>query len=129
MQTKPGESSAEKIIFDLNKHQVDRLQHLFKTCHALAKNSRPFSDYIWQCELDVSKGVNLGNTYRNDKAAQTFTHYIAEVQRLQLKEKLKNAPFIAPMMDGSTDKSITEQEIVYVRFAKQGIVHEEFRRS
>lgn len=51
-----------------------------------------------------------------------LSHYIAEVLRLQLK----NAPFIAPMMDGSADKSVTEQEIEYVRFAKQGIVHEEF---
>ena len=51
-----------------------------------------------------------------------FTHYIAEVLRL----KLKDASFISAMQDGSTDKSVTEQEIIYVRVAKEGVVQEQF---
>ena len=32
------------------------LKHLFRTCHALVKNSRTFTDYMWLCELDAQKG-------------------------------------------------------------------------
>ena len=35
------------------------LKHIFRTCHALAKTSRPFTDYMWLCELDAQKGVDI----------------------------------------------------------------------
>ena len=68
----------------------------------------------------------LGTTYRNDKAAQTLTHYIGEVVRLEMEALFNEAHFFTPMMDGSTDKSVIEQEIVYVRVAQQGTVKEQF---
>ena len=117
---KPGDTPAEKVLMALNK------QHLFRTCHALAKNARPFTDYTWLCKLDAQKGVDIGTTYRNDKAAQTFTYYIGEVLRLEMQAHFNEAHFFAPMMDGSTDKSVIEQEIAYVRVAKQGTVKEQF---
>ena len=78
------------------------------------------------CELDAVKGVDIGNTYRNDKAAQTFTFYIAEVLRQQMETTFNEVHFLAMMMDGSTDKAIIEQEIVYVRYATKGVVKEQF---
>ena len=56
---KVGESLAEKAIQALNTTQLERLQHLFRTSHALAKKSRPFSDFVWMCELDAAKGNSL----------------------------------------------------------------------
>ena len=120
---KPGDTPAEKVLMVLNKQQIERLKHLFRTCHALAKNSRPFTDYLWLRELDAQKGVDIGTTNRNDKAAQTFTHYIGEVVRLEMEAHFNEAHFFAPL---STDKSVIEQEIVYVRVAKQGRVKEQF---
>ena len=52
---KPGDTPAEKLLVAVNKQQIERLKHLLRTCHALAKNSRPFTDYIWLCELDAQK--------------------------------------------------------------------------
>ena len=72
------------------------------------------------------KGVDIGNTYRNDKAAQTFTFYIAEVLRQQMETTFNEVHFLAMMMDGSTDKAIIEQEIVYARYATKGVVKEQF---
>ena len=70
--------------------------------------------------------MDLGTTYRNDKAAQNFTHFIAEVERLKLVSQIRDSKFLAVMSDGSTDKSVTEQEIVYVRMANKGLVKEHF---
>ena len=52
---KPGDTPAENLLVAVNKQQIERLKHLLRTCHALAKNSRPFTDYIWLCELDAQK--------------------------------------------------------------------------
>ena len=62
---------------------------MFRTCLANATMGRPFSDYTWMCTLDVAKGLQLGKTYLNDKAARTFTGFIAEVE----KEKLASVTY------------------------------------
>ncbi|KAJ8027906.1 hypothetical protein HOLleu_29996 [Holothuria leucospilota] len=56
---------------------MNRLTMQFNTCHALARHAGPFTDYVWQNTLDSLKGLDVGTSYRNDHAAQIFTHYIA----------------------------------------------------
>ena len=101
----------------MNKQQVDRLLHLFRTCHALAENSRPFTDYTWHCYLGEQKGAHTGMTRQ-----PCVSHIIS---RLKLKDALDGAGFISAMQDGSTDKSVTEQELIYV-CGKEGVVQEQF---
>ena len=43
------------------------MTNLFRNVHALIKKRRPFTDFIWMCELDEIKGVDIGETYRNEK--------------------------------------------------------------
>ena len=43
------------------------MTNLFRNGHALIKKRRPFTDFIWMCELDEIKGVDIGETYRNEK--------------------------------------------------------------
>ncbi|CAC5367450.1 unnamed protein product [Mytilus coruscus] len=52
----------------------------FKSKH-FQKNRRPFTDFLWMCELDKMKGVDIGQTYRNDKQVVTFVNFIAKVER------------------------------------------------
>ena len=72
------------------------------------------------------KGLSVGVTYRNDKQAQIFTHYIANAQRNQLLKKYEAANFISVISDGTTDSSVTEAEIVYIRFATAGVINVHF---
>ena len=102
---------------------LKQLAPLFRTCHALAHHARPFTDYVWQCRLDQVKGLNIGyNTYQNDKACKTFTHYIAEVYRRELAGQIKQTKFISLMIDGATDSAVMEEELMYVRFVVDGEV-------
>ncbi|KAJ8043864.1 hypothetical protein HOLleu_11154 [Holothuria leucospilota] len=73
----PGQSVAEKTLMSLNQKQHGQLTNLFKTCHAIIKHGRPYTDFVWQCDLDESKGVDIGHTYRSDKEAAIFGSYIA----------------------------------------------------
>ncbi|XP_077980195.1 E3 SUMO-protein ligase KIAA1586-like [Glandiceps talaboti] len=119
----PGESVAERALQSMNTATIDKLSKLFRNAHALAKKSRPISDFRWQCSLDKQKGVDIGHTYHNDKSAQQFLVAISEVERAKIESKLSQARYCSLLSDGSTDVSVVENEIVYVHFARRGIPH------
>lgn len=122
-----GSSQAEKMLQQINKKQFDRLKLLFLNAHAMGKKGRPFTDFVWLCELDEQKGLDIGATYRNDKKAREFMHYIAEVPRQNLISKIKQTgTFMCIIVDGSTDCSITEQEIMYLRLVYEGVIQTHF---
>ena len=119
---KTHKTPAEAALASLNKAQTDRLQKLFRSAHAIAKKGRPFTDFEWMCELDTKKGVEIGETYHNRKQARNFVQFIAADEREKVQDSMKGANFFSLMSDGSTDSSVIEEEIVYVRYAKQGHV-------
>ena len=80
---RPGTSIAEQLIQKMNRAIFDKLDKLFRNAHAIAKNNRPFSDYVWMAtvKLDERKGQFLGETCRNEKACKEFIHSIAKWQK------------------------------------------------
>ncbi len=107
-KSKPGETPAEKCIESLNRATFDRLSILFRNAHAIAMNSRPFRDFIWQAELDERKGLIVGKTYRNDKQCKQFVKAIAYVERNKIEQELKRAKFLSVLSDGSVDISVID---------------------
>lgn len=73
-------------------------------------------------KLDEEKGLQIGETYRNDKAAQAFAEFIALDARRELISVIKDRKCLSVITDGATDSSISAQEIVYIRTAKNGTV-------
>ena len=62
-------------------------------------------------------GVRYSGTYGNGKACEHFNFGIAEyLFKENIKNKRASVNFLAVLCDGSTDKSITEEEVVYVIF-------------
>jgi hypothetical protein len=43
--------------------------------HSVCKNNRPLTDFIWLCQLDKVKGLDIADTYMNEKAATNFIKY------------------------------------------------------
>ena len=77
-------------------------------------------------DLDEMKGLDVGDTYRNDKSCREFISAIADVERENIEMKLKEASFISVLSDGSTDVSVIENEIVYVHFCVRGQIQTYF---
>lgn len=119
----PDTAPAEEMLKNMSKITLGRIENIFRTCHAIAKSGRPFTDLDWMCKLDDMKGVDIGSVFRNYKYAKMFTHFIAEVERRALKEKLEKSKFFSLISDGVSDNSIKETAVVYVRFANEGRVH------
>lgn len=74
-------------------------------------------------DLDEAKGLHVGKTYRNSKQAQECMHAIA---RTQHPTRMAAAKYLWVISDGSTDSSITEAVICYVKYAVNGAVHTDF---
>lgn len=81
----------------------DKLEKLFRNSHAIAKASRPLSDFTWMARLDEKKSIDVGQTYRNVKSCKEFLVSIAAVERKKIEQQLKDAKFSTIMSDGSTD--------------------------
>ena len=113
---------AEKMLTTLNRQTFNRLCRMFRTCHALAKHARPYTDYVLLCDVDERKGLAVGTAYRNDKQARLFTHHIAEVAREQIRDDVATAKFLSLISDGSTDSAALEAEMIYVRHAHRGAI-------
>ena len=66
---------------------------------------------------------DIGKAYLTDKKCAEFTKYIAQVIRteLELDNDLKNCNYFTCLNNGSTDSSITKQEVIYVLYLKDGV--------
>lgn len=119
-------TEAGKAYLALKQAERTRLLYLFRNIHAVMKNNRPITDYKWLCQLDLAKGLDIGHTYFNNKAALQFVKAIAAVEIDKTVEMINAAPFFSVMMDGSTDITGDEQEAVYVRMSYKGKPIERF---
>jgi len=79
----------------------------------------PFSMFPHLCSLQTKNGLTLGQSYRNDHGCKEFCKHISQVMKDEQAAIIKNARFLSVLADGSTDLSVIEEEIVYVRCHQQ----------
>jgi len=84
------------------KSEYDRLVMKFMNAHAVAMHHKSFRDYLLLCKLDKMKGLDVGDTYLNDKAAASFVKSIANVTQVDVIHKLDAAKYFSITCDGST---------------------------
>lgn len=116
-------ATTDLMVRTMSKVTLGRVENLFRSCHAIAKTGRPLKDFIWMCSLDDMKGVDIGPVFRTNRSARTFTYFIAEVERKNLKEKLEKSKFFSIISDGISKGAMEEAELVYIQFALAGKVH------
>ena len=104
----------------LNKEVAFKLEKLFDIAYFVAKMEMPFTTYPHLCLLEKKHAVELGQTYRNDKACKDFIVAISEQFKNELGEQLQRAQFLGVMADSATDVGVREVEDVYVRYLKDG---------
>ena len=90
------------------------------TEYGVAKRGKPFRDYEYIVDIQCKNGVNLGENYHHHSKCREFISHIAESVRDGMKECISASKFVTLLADGSTDVSVTEQEIMYLRYVKGG---------
>ena len=98
----------------------EKIAKMFRTCHALMMKNRPITDFLWQCDLDEIKGLDIGKSYRNKEAARIFIESIAVTEFGKVTSHIGNAKFVCVIGDGSTDSSVKEQEMWFIRTCIDG---------
>ena len=82
----------------------------------------PMSDFVWMCQLDDTKELNLGTTYRNSTQASTFLSCISQEAFQRLSDEVQNVKFVNVSDDDSTHISCEGQSLWYTRIVNAGKV-------
>ena len=100
----------------INEHRA--LVKLFCIAYFIAQKGHAFTDLKNMVELDkLNRDEFQFGSYKNQTACRNFADSIAEYFfNKDVGESLKKVNFIAMLCDGSTDISVTEQEVVYVSY-------------
>ena len=88
-------SEAGKAVSQLKAAETSRLSILFRNAHSVCKNNGPLTDFISLCQLDKVKGLDIAETYMNEKAATNFIKYIGIGEREQTISLLEKSPFFS----------------------------------
>ena len=112
----PGGTNYAKSSRKADEKNSEVYEKLFNTAYYVASENEPFAKFPKLCALQTKNGLNFGTNYLNDKGCKMFLTSSSEVLREDVSKELENVRFISILGDGSTDKGIIEQELVYVRF-------------
>ncbi|ROI15239.1 Zinc finger protein 862 [Anabarilius grahami] len=93
---------------------------IFNTAYFVAKEELPFTKYKSQLDLQRKNGLKLNKTYNNDTACAQFVGVIADTLKGKTYTKIEDAPYLSIMIDGDTDVSTKECEIIYARILNEG---------
>ena len=118
----PIETPAAKGLLRLNKRVKAALMTKMRNIHATAKMGRPFRDFLYLCDLDRAKGLDIGFTYCNATCCIALLEAVAYPIRQETVELLENAKFFSITSDGSTDTTGVEQEFIYLRTCRGGVI-------
>ena len=122
MNKPESERESRRALSQINCEATEKVTQMIRTVHALAKKNRPMSDFVWICQLDDTKGLNLGTTYRNSTQASTFLSCISQEAFQQLSDRVQKAKFVTISGDDSTDINCEEQSLWYTRIVNKGEV-------
>ena len=86
------------------------------TVYYLAKNKCLYSEFRNLLLLQVKNGVKTSDMYHNERAGANFIDTIGTSIRQKVLEDIEKCNYFTLLMDGSTDSSFTEHELIYVLF-------------
>ena len=116
----PNTTPLGKIKIKLDEQQRGKYSKLFNTAFTIAKHDMSFRNFEVLCKLQLKHNLDIGQNYQNTHACAMFIGSIAATQREAASTAILKSRFIAVLGDGSTDRSIAEQEAVFIRYLAAG---------
>ena len=115
-----------RALLSMSNEVSQKMERLFDIAYFVAKREMPFTSFPHLCKLEMKHGVELGNTYINDKACKTFVTAIAGQLKHELSSKLQSSKFISVMADSACDVGVREVEDVYACHLVKGEIENSF---
>ena len=115
VQQIPPVSAIAKSLQRMNEKDWKTMKKLQDIAYYIALHGLPFTQFEHLVKLEKLHKVTFIGAYENESACRSFIIDIADCFfQEDVKKKIELANFIVILCDGSTDKSITEQEVIYV---------------
>ena len=117
IQQTPSNSAIKQCFQHMGELEKESVQKLHDIAYYIASKGHAFTDFKDHIELEKLHEVKYSGAYENESACRDFIFSISEYFFEEgIKKKLETVNFLAILCDGSTDKSITEQEVLFVVF-------------
>ncbi|XP_075445263.1 zinc finger protein 862-like [Ascaphus truei] len=123
-QKNPESTPMGLCVKKMEKEMFQQMCVVFNSAYYIAKTNKPFSDIKDLLNYTRKLGVHVLEQYSNDKRCAEFVKFIAEKIRNDIVAEVKSSSFFSVLLDGSTDKSTTEQLIMYMKYCKDGCIKE-----
>ena len=111
-----------KSIRALHEDEIVKMIKLFNAAYYIGKTEMAFSDYPGFVKFEAMQGTEHGQTYCNPAACRKFIEAISKVFESELKTTLgakRPGSYLSMMVDGANDKSLSEREVVCVKYMKK----------
>lgn len=92
----------------INRNNMEKLSRMIRLCYVLVMYDRFIIDFIWLCNLDERKGIELGSMYRIRDLVVEFIKCIVDVEFKKVFMVVIKVNFVCIIRDGFIDLSIKE---------------------
>ena len=118
VQVIPDQSAIASGMRKMGEIERKGVKKLMDIAFFIAVKGRPFTDFKDHIELEKLHGVKFETSaYENETACREFISSIAcYLFDVDIREKICRLNFIAILIDGTTDRAIKEQEVLYTMF-------------
>ena len=118
VQEVPENCAIASGLQKMGEKERSGLKKLFDIAHFIALKGRPFTDFKDHIELEKLHEVKFDTgAYENETACREFINGIASyLFEEDIRQKLDRVNFIAILIDGTTDRAVKEQEVLYVMY-------------
>ena len=110
----------EKIIKDQSRKEFAAKINTAYLRFKIAKEELPFNKYGPILALQKKNGLDISQTYANDKSCSTLVSLVGSVLTEELASEVNRKKYLGLVIDGATDASGKENETVHCRFLKDG---------
>ena len=114
----PTNSAIATGMQKMNEKERTGVKKLMDIAYFIALKGRPFTDFKDHIELEKLHGVKFDtSSYENETSCREFIKSIAcYLFDEDVRKKMCRVNFIAILIDGTTDRAIKEQEVLYAMF-------------
>ena len=79
---------------------------LFNTAYAVSCNGKPFSEFLYICELKKLNYLDASGHYNNILACENFINTISETLKDRIRDVVMMTNCVSILADGSTDAAV-----------------------
>ena len=103
-----------RALTTISPEEMEKLRVKFDIAYFIAKENIAFTKYRKFCELQARHGVKVGSSYLTNNAAKDFIYFNARSMKNDVVSEVAKAKFFSIFVDGSTDKSNVDNELMMV---------------